>query len=55
MAISSDMCLMDFRVRALNVDRFMVLLHLISCLLFHSVTNLSKSGARAVTSARDPC
>ena len=46
---------MDFRVRALNVDRFMGLLHLSSCLLFHSVTNVSKSGARAVTLARDPC
>ena len=54
-AISSDICLMDFRVRALNVDRFMGLLHLSSCLLFHSVTNVSKSGARAVTLARDPC
>ena len=47
--MNSDICLIDCRVRALNVDRFMILLHLSSCLLFRSVTNLSKSGARMVT------
>ena len=54
-AISSDICLINCRVRTLNVDRFMVLLHLSSCLLFRFVTNLSKSGARMVTPVRDPC
>ena len=54
-AIGSDIFLMDCRVCTLNVDRFIVLLHLSSCLLFRSVTNLPKSGARTVTPARDPC
>ena len=48
-AISSDICLIDRRLRTLNVDRSMVLKHLGSCRLFRSVTNLSKSGARTVT------
>ena len=48
-AISSDICLIDRRLRTLNVDRFMVLKHLGSCRLFRSATNLSKSGARTVT------
>ena len=46
---------MDYRVLTFNIDRFMVVLHLSSCLLFRSVTNLSKSGARMVTPVRDPC
>ena len=31
---------MDCRVRKLDVDRFMILLHLRTCLLFRSVTNM---------------
>ena len=54
-AIGSDIFLMDCRVCTLNVDRFIVLLHLSSCLLFRAVTNLPKSEARTVTPARDPC
>ena len=54
-AIGSDICLMDCRMHTLNVDRFMVLLHLSSCLLFRSVTSLLKSGARTVAPARYLC
>ena len=52
-AISYDICLMDWKLRTMNVDTFMVISNLSSCLLFHSVTNLSKSGARIATPARD--
>ena len=54
-AIGSSICLMYYRVRILNEDRFIVLLRLSSFLLFRSVTNLSKSGGRTVILSRDPC